>query len=168
MRTLFAFILLFASYPFFVGAQEPENGALELNGDVAPSQIPQLSAKLNRLWLFPEDYEGKTVHLKSFLFEAENLEPCREVNGYLFSCEPVVFAHNDQERMHIGNARHLSRDKLNFVCSDEQGQAIRNRFKQIKDDPVLSADVTMQIRREKDGAFWAVVTSFSARPKTPR
>jgi hypothetical protein len=142
--------------PPAIGAQEPAKDAIEINGNWHPSEV----SKLERIWLYPEDYEGKTVTLRSFLFRPADFEYFPEHDGYLFCCEPAVFGRNLNVNASIGNATFLSREKLNFFCTKADGQRVRKLFKESAGDLPVSADFVLEIQK-RNGIYFGVVTTFS-------
>lgn len=139
----------------FAGAQEPAKDMIEINGNWHPAEV----AKLERIWLYPEDYEGKTIALKGFLFKAEDFEYFPEHEGYLFCCEPAVFGRNLNVHAYIGNATFVSREKLNFFCTKADGQLVRKLFKESARELPVSADFVLQIQK-RNGIYFGVVSSF--------
>ena len=138
------------------------NEVLEIRGDRKPAEAEKLSA----IWLYPEDYLGKRVKLQGFIFEAENFEYFPEQNGYLFSCEPVIYGRNNAFHVHVGNATFLSREKLNFFCSTAEGQRIRQLFKTHPDELAVPANVVLEIR-QRDGIYFADLISFAPKHEAP-
>jgi len=150
--TLLALILLASA----VSAQERAGEIIEINGNWHPSEV----SKLEKIWLYPEDYEGKSVRLKGFLFKPEDFEYFPEHDGYLFCCEPAVFGRNLNVHAYIGNATFLSREKLNFFCTKADGQLVRKLFKERASDLPVSADFVLQVQK-RNGAYFGVVTNFT-------
>lgn len=136
-------------------AQESSASVLEIRGDSGPSEAEKLVA----VWLYPEDYEGKTIKLRGFMFEPENFEYFPDENGYLFSIEPVNLGRNDAYHSHVGNATFLSREKLNFFCSTSDGQRIRRLFKQHQGKLAIAADVELKVEK-RNYLYLGVLTSF--------
>ena len=142
-------------------AQEPASQTIEIRGDGRPSE----AAKLSAIWLYPEDYEGKTIKLYGFLFEAENFEYFPELNGYLFCCEPVVFGRNNAFHAHVGNATFLSREKLNLFCSTADGQRIRRLFKEHQGEVAMPGEVVLEVKK-RDNVYLGIVSSFQPKNLT--
>lgn len=130
----------------------------EIRGDRKPAE----SEKLVSIWLYPEDHVGKRLALKGFIFEPEDFEYFPDLNGYLFSCEPVNLGRNNAFHAHIGSATFLSREKLNFFCSTADGQRIRQLFKQHQGEVAIPASVIVEIRN-RDGCYFADLISFTPR-----
>jgi hypothetical protein len=142
-------------------AQELSGRTIEIKGDGRPAEAARLSA----IWLYPEDYEGKSIKLHGFLLEAENFEYFPEQNGYLFSCEPVIYGRNNAFHAHVGNATFLSQEKLNFLCSTADGQWIRRLFKQHPDEWAITVDITLKVEK-REGKYFGTVTSFKPKNVT--
>jgi hypothetical protein len=117
--------------------------------------------KLSSIWLYPEDHEGKTIRLYHFCFEPENFEYFPEVNGYLFSCEPVAYG-RDSVHPHVGKSDFLSREKLNFFCPTAEGQRIRRLFKERQGEVALPAEVVIQIEKRNE-IYLGVLVSYKPR-----
>ena len=158
--TLVALGLLFGlqatSHGQVAGGQSATAETIEIRGDRKPSE----SEKLVSIWLFPEDHNGKRLTLKGFIFEPENFEYFPDLNGYLFSCEPVNLGRNNAFHAHVGDATFLSREKLNFFCSTADGQRIRQLFKQHQGEIAIPASVELVIRR-RDGCYFADLITFT-------
>ncbi len=154
---LLATILL----PQISGAQDAAKDAIEINGNWHPAEV----TKLERVWLYPEDYEGKTITLRGFLFKAENFEYFPEHEGYLFCCEPAVFGRNLNVHAMIGNPTFVSREKLNFFCTKADGQLVRKLFKESARDLPVSGDFVLQVQK-RNGIYFGVVSSFTHRGAT--
>jgi len=152
--------ILFATafLPLVAGAQEPASGSIEINGNAHPQEVE----KLERIWLFPEDYEGKTVTLRAFLFKPENFEYFPEHDGYLFCFEPAIFGRHLNVNPYIGNPTFLSREKLNFLCTKADGQLVRQLFKESSRSLPVMADVTLGVKK-RNGFYFGVVTAFTPR-----
>jgi hypothetical protein len=118
--------------------------------------------KLERIWLFPEDYEGKTVTLRAFLFKPENFEYFPEHDGYLFCFEPAIFGRHLNVNPYIGNPTFLSREKLNFLCTKADGQLVRRLFKESTRSLPIMADVTLDVKK-RNGLYFGVVSAFRQR-----
>ena len=144
-----------------VAADSVADRTIEIRGDRRPSE----AEKLNAIWLYPEDYVGKTIRLKGFLFEPENFEYFPDQNGYLFSCEPVVYGRNNAFHAHVGNATFLSREKLNFFCSTAEGQRIRQLFKQHLGEIALPIEVVLEIRKRNELYFADLISYTSNRAR---
>lgn len=142
--------------PPAIGAQEPAKDVIEINGNWHPAEV----TKLERIWLYPEDYEGRTVALRGFLFRPEDFEYFPEHDGYLFCCEPAVFGRNLNVNAYIGNATFLSREKLNFLCNKSDGQLVRRLFKESSHDRPVSADIVLEVIK-RNGIYFGKVTSFT-------
>ena len=151
---LFATIVL----PLVATAQEPAKETIEINGNAHPLEV----AKLERIWLFPEDYEGKTVTLRAFLFKPENFEYFPEHDGYLFCFEPAIFGRHLNVNPYIGNPTFLSREKLNFLCTKADGQLVRRLFKESSRSLPVMADVTLEVKK-RNGFYFGVVSAFTPR-----
>jgi hypothetical protein len=159
MKNNYAAILLaMFLLPQFAAAQDTPKDTIEINGNWHPAEV----TKLERIWLYPEDYEGKTVILRGFLFKAENFEYFPEHDGYLFCCEPAVFGRNLSVHALIGNATFVSREKLNFLCTKADGQLVRKLFKESARDLPVSGDFVIEIKKRND-IYFGLVTSFTHR-----
>jgi hypothetical protein len=147
-------------------AQPPDATAagktLAIRGDRKLAEAEQLHA----IWLYPEDYLGKTLTLEGFIFEPENFEFHASLNGYLFACEPVLYARNNAFHAHVGNPTFLSPEKLNFFCSTTEGRRIRELFKQHQGEVAMPARVVVEIR-QRDGVYFADLISYTPRRELP-
>jgi hypothetical protein len=160
MKTLLPVLTLVLCAPPIFG-EEPADRTITIRGDGRPAE----AAKISSIWLYPEDYEGITLKLYGFIYEPENFEYFPELNGYIFSCEPVVAGRNNAFHAHIGNANFLSREKLNFFCSTADGQRIRRMFKERPGEVALPAEVVIEVKR-RDNVYLGVVKSFEPRNAT--
>jgi hypothetical protein len=134
-------------------AQEAAQSTIDVHGD----QLAD-AEKMVSIWLYPEDYESKTIRLYHFCFEPENFEFFPDINGYLFSCEPAVYGRNSIHP-HIGRSQFLSREKLNLFCSTSEGQRIRQLFKERQGDVAMPAEVVLRIEK-RDYIYYGVLVSY--------
>jgi hypothetical protein len=141
-------------------ADRQSEKVLDIRGDRRPSE----AEKLNAVWLYPEDYIGQTIRLRGFLFEPENLEYIPDQNGYLFSCEPLIYGRNDAYHAHVGNATFLSQEKLNFFCSTADGRRIRQLFKEHQGEIAMPAEVLLEVR-QRNGLYFGDLVSFTPPPR---
>jgi hypothetical protein len=155
-----AILLVTIVLPPAAGAQEPAKDSIEINGNWHPSEV----SRLERIWLYPEDYEGKIITLTAFLFKPENFEYFPEHDGYLFCCEPAIFGRHLNVNPYIGNATFLSREKLNFFCTKSDGQLVRQRFKESSRNLPVLADIVLEVKK-RNGVYFGVVTSFTYKGK---
>ena len=132
-----------------------DSQVIEVNGNGNAKEATTLST----IWLNPEDYEGRTIRLRGFIFEPENFEYFPDHNGYLFTLEPVIYGRNNSKHAHIGYATFVSYEKLNFFCSTGDGQRIRRLFKHHANEHALAADVELEVRKINN-IYFGVVTSF--------
>jgi hypothetical protein len=157
MKTSFPALLGLIGLSAVAFAQRPEQ-VVTIRGDREPEE----SEKLVQIWLYPEDHEGLTIKLQGFIFEPEYFEYFPDINGYLFSCEPVNLARNNAFHAHVGNATFLSREKLNFFCSTADGQRIRQLFKERPGEIAMPAEVVIEITR-RDYLWLGVLKSYTPR-----
>jgi hypothetical protein len=158
LSTALSFLLLSS---ILVG-QEPSPGTIEIYGNRLAD-----AEKLIAIWLYPEDYENKTIRLYGYLFEPQNFEYFSDLNGYLFQCEPVIYGRR-AFHPHVGNATFLSREKLNFFCTTAQGQYVRQLFKEHQGDQHhegefgLPSEVVLKVEK-RNNVYLAVLVSFKHR-----
>jgi hypothetical protein len=159
------FLIATCTIVFTAVSTAQEVAPIEIYGDRLAD-----AEKLNSIWLYPEDYEGKTIRLYRFCFEPENFEYFPELNGYLFSCEPVAYG-RDSVHPHVGKSELLSREKLNLFCSTAEGKRIRSMFKERQGEVALPAEVVITIEKRNDVYFGNLVSykprSLEQQPPVP-
>lgn len=133
--------------------QDPK--IIEVNGNGNAKE----AEKLWTIWLNPEEYEGRIVRLRGFVFEPENFEYFPDHNGYLFTLEPLTYGRNNSKHAHVGYATFVSQEKLNFICTTGDGQRIRRLFKYHAKEHALAADVEFEVRKTNN-IYFGVVTTF--------
>jgi hypothetical protein len=153
---LFLAICLAVALVSTANAQVPTSPTIDIRGD----NLPDMD-KLSTIWIYPEDYEGKTIRLSKMLFEVENFEFHPQVKGFLFSFEPVILERK-AFHPHIGNCNFLSHVKLNFYCSAAQGEQIRQMFKGRQDAFGMPTEVMLKVEK-RDNVFLGVLVSFTPR-----
>ncbi|MFM2095403.1 MAG: hypothetical protein RIS70_2527 [Planctomycetota bacterium] len=128
---------------------------IEVNGNGNAKE----AAKLWEIWLNPEEYEGRIIRLRGFIYEPENFEYFPDQNGYLFTLEPLIYGRNNSKHAHVGYSTFLSHEKLNFFCTTADGQRIRRLFKNHSGEHAIAADVELEVRKT-NGIYFGMVTSF--------
>ena len=161
MKTRLTALIFLALLTPLTAAEDPDAKTIDIRGDKSALE----SNKISSVWLYPEDYEGKTIRLYGFLFEPENFEYFPDLNGYLFSFEPVLYARNNSYHVHVGNSTFMSREKLNFFCSTADGQRIRRLFKEHQGDVAMPAEVVIEVK-QRDYVYLGILKSYKPRNVT--